>query len=315
MAKQPSIFSNIRLSSLLTGIGAVLTGTACASLTGNSELIPASLCILFVVFAQLGSNFYYRYLDISRQYGGYIDTRIRNKSNKAASNILKECSIGMFLIAGTIGLTAAGMGGWWTLLLGAFIIIAAWLTFGGSNPLLRTPFGVFCSFILFGPVCVIGTCLLQVVHENINHIDWNYMIPSVYMGVVIGLMSINATMLYGYANYTTDLRNSKVTFVGAIGRKYSRIVFLLNGFLYTAITVVMCIQLHLDLNGLDMLPSVICLLIDIYIWWQMRTLPRYQYHQLIDLGNFNVFLMGLLSYIIFEITGTPDLSHMRFFGI
>ena len=315
MAKQASLFSKVRFSSLMMGIGAVLAGTACASLSGNSELIPATLCLLFVVFAQQGANFYYRYHDMSRNSGGHIDQRIISKSKKGSINILRECSFAMFLMALMIGFTLASMGGWWTIVIGIFTFLAAWMTCGGSNPLLRTPFGVVCSFILFGPVCVIGTCLLQVMHESGERIDWSYLVPSFYMAVVIGLMCINATLLYGYANYTTDLRNSKVTLVGAVGRKIGRYIFLLNGFIYTAVTVGMCLQLHLELNGVDMLPSLICLIIDIYIWWQMRTRPRYQYHQLIDLGNFNVLLMGLLSYIIFEITGKPDLSNMTFFGL
>ncbi|MDE6793179.1 MAG: prenyltransferase [Muribaculaceae bacterium] len=315
MARTTSVFTKVRFSSLLMGIGGVLAGTACAALSGNSEIIPASLCMLFVIFLQQAANFYYRYHDLSRNSGGHIDQRILTKSKKGSFNFLKEASIAMALIALMIGLTIASMGGWWTFIIGIFILLVAWLACGGSNPLLRTPFGVICSFIIFGPVCVIGTCLLQVMHESTERITWSYLIPAVYMGVVMGLMSFNATLLYGYANFTTDLRNSKVTLVGAVGRRMGRIIFLINGFLYTAITIVMCLELHLDLNGVDMLPSVICLLIDIYIWWQMRTRPRYQHQQLIDLGNFNVFLMGLLSYIIFEITGTPDLSRMTFFGL
>lgn len=314
MARTP-LFSKARFSSLLMGIGAVLAGTACASLVGQSELIPATMCLLFVIFAQQGANFYYRYLDLTRNSGGDIDRRIITKDKTAGSTFLKECAIAMFLLALMVGFTIASMGGWWTIVVGIFVFFAAWLTCGGSNPLLRTPFGVVCSFILFGPVCVIGTCLLQIVHEANERTVWTDLIPSLYMSVVIGLMCINATLLYGYANYTTDLRNSKVTLVGAIGRKAGRWLFLINGFLYTGVTVWMCLQLNLRLNGVDMLPSLICLLIDIYIWWQMRVRPRYQYYQLIDLGNFNVFLMGLLSYIIFEITGVPDLSRLTFFGI
>lgn len=315
MPVQQSLFSRVRFSSLMMGIGGVLAGTACASLSGNSEVIPATLCILFVILAQQAGNFYYRYYDMTRKSGGHIDSRIVKKEKKSSINVLRECSIGMALLALMISFPIVSMGGWWTILLGVFIFLTGWLACAGSNPLLRTPFGVVCSFILFGPVCVIGTCLLQLVHESKGHIDWTYLVPAIYMGVVIGLMCINATLLYGYANFTTDLRNSKVTLVGAVGRRIGRYIFLINGFLYTAITIVMFLQLHLELNGVDLIPSIVCLLIDIYIWWQMRTRPRYLYYQLIDLGNFNVFLMGLLSYIIFEITGKPDLSHMTFFGL
>lgn len=315
MPLHATIFSKVRFSSLMMGIGGVLAGTACASLSGNSELIPATLCFLFVIFAQQSGNFYYSYFDMSHKGGGHIANRMVQKGKKSSLNILRECSIAMLLLTVMIGFPLVSMGGWWTILLGVFIFLTGWLSCGGSNPLLRTPFGVVCSFILFGPVCVIGTCLLQVVHESKGHIEWSYLIPAIYMGIIIGLMCVNSTLLYGYANLTTDLRNSKVTLIGAVGRRIGRYIFLMNGILYTLITVVMFMQLHLELNGVDFIPSIVCLLVDIYIWWQMKVRPRYLYYQLIDIGNFNVLLMGLLSYIIFEITGNPDLSHMSFFGL
>lgn len=293
----------------------MLAGTACASLTGNSELLPASLCILFVVFAQLSANFYYRYHDLRYHCGTDIDRRIRQHATNAPLNVLREASFAMLLLAVMIGCVIATMGGWWTVIVGLFIFIATYLTCGGSAPLLRTPFGPVSSFILFGPVCVLSTCLLQVTHEEKELVNWSYMVPALYMSVIIGLMAVNATLLYGYANYMSDLRNSKVTLSGAIGRKASRMVVLVNGFLYTIITIAMCVQLDLHLNGVDMIPSFLCLGVDLYIWWQMKALPRHELGKLVDLGNFNVFLMGLLSYIVYEITGATDISRMTILGL
>lgn len=315
MKRLPPVLANAHLSSLMLGTGAALSGIACASLTGNSEMLPATLCIIFAIFAQQAGNFYYRFFDIRNQCGKDIDSRIAEKSVKTPSfTILKECSVAMVMLSAMVGFAIASMGGWWTLPVGIFIAVAGWLSCGSSMPLLRTPFGVVCSFILFGPVCVVATCLLQVMHESTGRVVWTYLFPSFYMAVVIGLMCVNATIVYGYANYYNDLRNSKVTIVGALGRRNSRILFFTNGIVYTAVTVAMCLQLHLDIKGLDMMPSIICFLIDLYIWWQLRTRPRYQIEPLIDLGNFNVLLMGLMSYMVFEITGTPDLSQFTLFG-
>ena len=299
----------------MMGIGCVLMGTACAALRGNTEILPATLCIIFVVLMQMGGNFHYRYYDIVHSCGTEIDSRIANRSSKESPAILKECSFACALLAAMCGLSIATMGGVWALIVGIFTALIAWLTMGGSMPLLRTPYGIICSFILFGPICVITTSLIQSMHEAAEPLNWFDITPSLYMSIVMGLMCVNATMLYSYSNFYSDRRNSKETVVVAIGRKPTRILFMLNSVIYTVVTIFMCLQLHLPLNGLDMLPSSLCFIIDIYIWWQMKTRPRYQLKTLVDVGNFNVFLMGLLSFLIFELTGIPDDSTLTFFGV
>lgn len=42
-------------------------------------------------------------------------------------------------------------------------------------------------------------------------------------------------------------------------------------------------------------------------------LPRYKLTSLIPIGTLNVLIMGLLSFLIFKITGVPDRSHFTFF--
>jgi len=299
----------------MMGIGCVLMGTACAAIHGNTEVLPATLCMIFVVFMQMAANFYYRYYDIAHSCGNAIDSRIASHSTKEPRGILKECSFACLLLAAMCGLSIATMGGIWALIVGFFIVLIVWLTVGGSMPLLRTPYGIVCPFILFGPICVITTSLIQSMHEATEPLNWFDITPSLYMSIVMGLMCVNATMLYSYSNFYSDRRNSKETFVAAVGRKPTRIIFMINSIIYTVVTIFMCLQLHLPLNGLDMLPSTLCFIIDIYIWWQMKTRPRYQLKSLVDVGNFNVLLMGLLSFLIFELTGTPDDSTLTFFGI
>lgn len=299
----------------MMGTGSVLAGTACAALHGNTEILPASLCLIFVVFVQMAGNFYYRYYDITNSANGAATQRFAGHSSKDSASILKECSFASALLAGMSGLTLAAMGGVWVLSVGIFTSLIIWLTVGGSLPLLRTPYGILCPFILFGPICVISTSLIQSMHEASEPLNWFDITPSLYMAIVMGLMCVNATMLYSYSSYYADKRIHKETFVATVGRKMARLVFLGNSIVCTAVTIAMCLQLHIAVNGLDMLPSAICFIIDIYIWWQMKNMPRYQLRTLVDIGNFNVLLMGLLSFLIFELTGTPDDSTLTFFGM
>lgn len=299
----------------MIGAGAVFAGTAAAAIRGNTEFLPATLCLFFVIFAQLSANFYYRYFDEKNRCGNTIDLHISSRKRPENISILKECSMGMSLLAAMTGLAIVAMGGWWTILLGAFILAAGWISSGGSLPLLRTPYGIVCSFVLFGPVCVISTSMIQSMHEANEPLNWFDITPSLYMGIIIGLMAVNSTILYGYASYYRDLRNSKDSFVTACGRRVARIVFIANGVLYTAVTIGMCLSLDLRITSLEMIPTIMCLLIDIYIWHQMKSLPRHKTGRLIHLGNLNILIMGLLSFIIFEITGIPDDSQLTFFGI
>lgn len=212
-----------------------------------------------------------------------------------------------------VGFGLIWMSGWWVLVVGIAVMILAWFSCGGNMPLLRTQYGILISFILFGPLCVITTSLVQSSHETRQMYNWFDLGPAIYMSVAIGFMAANANLLYGYSSYLTDLRNSKMTFVTTYGRKATRVLFLINGLLYTAVSVLMCVNLHLDLSGLYMIPTAICFIIDIYIWWKMSHTPRYKLTKLIPLGTFNVLLMGLLSLIVFMITGVPDDSRFTFF--
>ncbi|MDE6095877.1 MAG: prenyltransferase [Muribaculaceae bacterium] len=315
MSPRRSIFSSLRLSSLMLGIGCVLAGTACAALHGNTEILPASICLIFVVFAQMAGNFYYRYYDLTNSPGAGISQRLEGHSAKDSALILKECSFACALLAAMSGMTIAAMGGVLILSVGLFTSLIAWLGLGGSVPLLRTPYGIVCPFILFGPICVITTSLLQSMHEAEEPLNWFDIAPALYMSIVMGLMCVNATMLYGYANYHADRRDSKQTLAATVGRKKTRSVFLANSVVVAAISIAMCVQLNLAVNGIDFIPAVICFSLNIYIWQRMKKENDTQLRSLIDMGNFNVLLMGLISFIIYELTGAPDDSTLTFFGI
>lgn len=312
MSPIKDFITNRSQSSLMMGVGAVFAGMASAALHGNFEYLQATLCLLFVIFLQLSGNYYYLYYDESQGCGNFIGTDTNDKP-ALYIRMLREFSCGVFMMAIMAGLVMAAMGGWWVFIVGLVIIGISWLTCGGSLPLLRTPFAVIPTFILFGPLCVITTSLIQSSYETKEMFNWFDMAPAIYMSVVIGLMAVNAYLLYCYSTIVTDLRNSKYTFANQFGRTATRVLFFCNGLAYTAVSIFMCINLHLDLKGIDMLPSTLCFIIDLYIWWKMRTLPRHKLVKLIPLGTLNILIMGVLSFIIFIITGTPDDSKFTFF--
>lgn len=304
-------------TALLMGAGAVFAGTAAAGLHGNLEYLPATLCLLFVCFMQLAGNYYYLYYEENHTKGWTAGRKMLRHGYEVRGNVspfmLREFSFGMSLLAAMVGFSLVYMSGWWALVVGIVILILSWFSCGGEKPLLRTPAGILVTFILFGPICVITTSLLQSSHEARVMYNWFDLGPAIFMSVVVGLMCANVCLLYGYSTFLTDQRNGKTTFVTQYGRKVTRIVFFINGILFTAVSVWMCINLHLDHIWLYLIPSIVCFIINLYIWRRMTTTPRYQLAELVKFGTINVLVMGVLSYLIFEFTGVPDDSKFTFF--
>lgn len=299
----------------MVGAGCTLAGMGAASLYGNLKVLPATLCLCFAAFAQLSANMANRYFDERNFLGGSIDQKISTEPQPTASWMLKECAVSMFLLAIMVGLAILTMCGWWVLPIGIFIIIAGWMCCNGAAPLMRTPFSPFIAFVMFGPVCVISTYLVQTVPDAIRPVGWDEVEPAVYISVAYGLLAANSNIVYNYAQYYSHLRNCRSSLVTEIGRRNSRFLFLVLSVLMFCTALVMCLTLDLHLRGLDFSPAFVALGINIYIWYKMRTLPRYQLPQLIDVANFNVLITALLCFIIFSITGRPDDNPSTYFGL
>lgn len=257
---------SINPESLLIGVSTVLAGSAAAGLHGNLEILPAILCMLFAVFAQMASNLAHRYMDECTNSGENIDDKISGVSESGIPTkiILKEGFISVMLITIMIGCAIATMTGWWAFVLGLIIFLIGWVTNAGPM-LVRTPWSLLSTFLLFGPIGVIGTSLVQSLHEATDPLGWYDLSPAIYIGCVMGFMTANCHIVYNFASYHADRRNSKRTFSIAFGRKAARILFIINGLAAFFLMLSMCLNLKPEKWGLDMIAPSISLLINIYM--------------------------------------------------
>lgn len=314
-AKKDSFWKNINSSSLLVGAGCVLAGWAAATMHGNLEIFPATLCMFFAVFAQLSANMYSRYYDESHSLGVAIDRKISPTAKKPNPILMRECGAAMFLLSIMTGLALLTMGGWWILIVGIFIIASGWLCCMGEYPLMRSPYSPLCAFVLFGPVCVIATSVIQSNHEATETLSWFDISPALFLAPAMGLMAANSTIAYNFRDYYTHLRNSRISIVTGLGKKNARLVFLINSVIFLALMVACVIYFRFKYNGLGLIAPCISFLIYLYIWKKMKTLPRYKVGELVEIANINVFIMGLISFIVFTFTGEPDDSVKIYFDL
>ncbi len=316
MGKPEPLWKAFNGSSLMMGVGAVMAANGAANLHGNAEFFPASVCLLFVIFAQLSANCFYRYHDM-------VYTRILNERERLRAErthpgydrklFYKVFSSASLLMAVMVGTALIGMGGWWFACVGAFILIAGYLMVGGSTPIILTPWSSLFSFLLFGPVAVISTGMIQSLHEASDPLSWFDIGPLIYMSITIGLMAANSNLVYNYSTYFIDKYNQRDTFTAIFGRKATRIVFLVNSVLALLVFCGTRYDLALDRPWVGMLPAIVCFGVNIYIWWKMKTAPRYKLQRLAEWVCFNMLLMGILATIVSSYIGTPDDSYMRLF--
>lgn len=213
----------MRLRTLPVSIAGVMGGVACALTYGTFRLLPAIICLLFAVLEQIVSNFANEYYDykagIDRQgregfRRGVTEGDITPLAMKRATYILLglDCLLGCSLII---------WGGWWMLLVGAFIAVFALAYSAGPFPLSRIGLGDVAVVIFYGIVPVVFTAYL------VSGIADNLLL-TLPIGFALGLLADNVLIVNNYRDMDDDRAVGKVTTVVLFGRRFMRAIYFAN---------------------------------------------------------------------------------------
>lgn len=297
----------------MVGAGSALAGMASAFLHGNGEVLPGILCVVFAMLAQLCANLYRRYYMLNKLMGQPLGWKLPSKPANDQAMLLRTGSIVALLLTLMVGFTIAGMGGWWAAIVGAFIIIGGWLCAGGKHPIMRTPWSWLAGFIFFGPVCVMSTSYLEISHDATTPNDLWDILPAIYASCIMGLMAVNANLVYNYIDAEKDTELGRKSMISKLGKKTSMAFFFTNGLLFSLILLWSCFVLDLGHEWIGVTACVLCFLINLYAWIRLVTQPVERLHNLPDITNFNVLLMGILLLLVALTTGSADESAQIFF--
>lgn len=299
------------------GVGSVMTGCGAAALQANFEPIAASLCFLFVIAAQVTGNFAHNYYDEKYGFGDTLDQYIHTYRDLAykPEAVFREAMIAGLIVCGMLGLTIAAMAGWWVLILGGVIALAVALDFCIPSPLVRTPWGIVVTFLLFGPIGVIGTSLAQSQHEAVGSIfSWHDLGPAVYLSVVAGVMACNCHLAHSYASFQKDSDNSKNTLTVRYGQAPTRTLFLINMLLMVGVMLALFLVYHPTRWGVTFIGSLCCLPGYVYVWRRMtRVRDSHQWSNLIKITCYSMLVLSIVVFVAFLITGRHETSHLQYF--
>ena len=226
----------MRLRTLPVSAAGVLAGCAVALAYNNFNWLPALICLVFALAAQIVSNFANEYFDFKNGLDhkgrqgfrrGVTEGDITPESMKRAMTALlaADCLLGLTLIHG---------GGFWLIAVGILIAIAAFAYSAGPWPLSHHGLGDEAVVVFYGIVPVTLTAYLQCG-------DWtggsmaaslgDMWKMAVIVSLGVGLLGANVLTVNNVRDVRDDARVGKRTKAVIFGPKAMKISYIICAYL------------------------------------------------------------------------------------
>jgi 1,4-dihydroxy-2-naphthoate octaprenyltransferase len=209
-----------RPKTLPAAVGPVLVATALASADGRFVPGPALAALIGALLLQIGSNFANDYFDFFK--GADNEGRLGPVRVTASGLIqphqLRWGMVVVFGLAALVGLYLIYVGGWPILVVGVASIVAAIAYTGGPFPFGYYGLGDLFVFIFFGLVAVCGTYYVQALTVTPT---------ALIVAVPVGVLITNILVVNNLRDIDTDRRAGKRTLAVVMGRRATRIEYLI----------------------------------------------------------------------------------------
>ncbi len=230
MSKMKCWVEAMRLRTLPVSLAGVLFGVAMAVADGGFKAVPALLCFLFALLAQIASNFANEYYDFKAGLDrvgrdgprrGVTEGDITPGAMKAAT----FATLGAACVTGCV--LVALYGQWWMYVVGVLTALAVIAYSAGPYPLSRNGLGEVAVVFFFGIIPVTLTYYLET----------GIMSAAVVAASAgIGLMGANVLIVNNYRDADDDAAVGKRTLAVKLGRNAVAVIYLLNGILALVLT-------------------------------------------------------------------------------
>lgn len=280
----------MRLRTLPVSVAGVIAGTGCAAWQGGFRPVPALICLVFAITAQIASNFaneYYDFINGLDKKGREGFRRGVTEGDLSASAMLRAT---YWLIAADsiLGLSLIYWGGWWLMIPGIFIALFAVAYSGGPWPLSHHGLGDLAVIVFFGIVPVTLTCYVQDSRAA-------FALPTVLASVAIGLMGANVLIVNNYRDMADDKAAGKRTTVVIFGQPFMARTYFVSGLLALALVG---IGFGRSLGWLLLVPAIPYFALHILIWRRLRIASGAGLNPLLGLTAINLFIFSLLLTIV-----------------
>ncbi|MDR0744150.1 MAG: 1,4-dihydroxy-2-naphthoate octaprenyltransferase [Tannerella sp.] len=272
-----------RPKTLAASVGPVLVACALAYRNGAFQWIPALLCLFVALFAQIASNLANDYFDFKKG----ADGKERLGQARAVASgwiepeaMLKATFIVLFLACACgCGLLFYGSG--WLILVGIAIALCVPAYSAGPYPLAYNGWGDVCVLLFYG---IIPLCFTYYVQAGA--FTWT----AFWLSLSMGFLSVNILIVNNYRDYEQDAAVGKRTTIVLFGRKFGRILYLINAIL--AVVFAFPVYLYRD-KGIWFL-FLFFLMLQLFTWQDLRRISGSGLNQTLEQTSRNVLLFALL---------------------
>lgn len=218
----------MRLRTLPVSVAGVIAGCGCAAYYGGFSLLPALICLVFAILAQIASNFANEYYDYKNGFDkkGREGFRRGVTEGDISPEAMKRATYSLLAVDALLGCSLIYWGGWWLIAVGIAIAIFALAYSAGPYPLSHHGWGDVTVVIFFGVVPVILTAWLQTG-------SWDIMPLALPLSVGTGMLAANVLIVNNYRDMEDDQACGKHTTVVIFGRPAMLTVYMTMGIVGT----------------------------------------------------------------------------------
>lgn len=211
----------MRPKTLPASFVSVLLASSLAFVERSFNWLPASICLIFALLMQIGTNFANDYLDAIR--GTDTEQRLGPRRAVATGLIspgtMKRAAGSVLAVGFFVGLGLIPFGGWWLLPIGVASVACAWLYTGGPYPLAYNGLGDVFVILFFGLVAVGCSYYVQAAAVSTN---------ALILGLGCGALINNLLVVNNYRDIEEDRAARKRTLVVLLGRRFARVQYLIS---------------------------------------------------------------------------------------
>ncbi len=229
----------MRLRTLPVSASGVLLAIGIAVWQNHFRWIPAILCLVFALMAQVVSNFANEYYDYRRgaDKKGRVGPRRGVTEGDIVPTSLRNVTYLTLAIACLVGCGLIPYGGWQMIPVGIMIAVFALAYSAGPYPLSYHGLGELTVFLFYGMVPVIFS--YYVIAGRMDAL-------AVLGGITIGFMGVNVLLVNNYRDMDDDIDAGKRTAVVIFGRKLAAAAYLFNGFMAIAMLSPLWLMIYLN---------------------------------------------------------------------
>lgn len=278
-----------RLRTLPVSVAGVVAACGLALWHGTFEWLPAMLCFIFAVMAQIVSNFANEYYDFKRgaDKKGRVGPRRGVTEGDIKPGTLKVVTYATLAVACAVGCCLIPYGGWWLIAVGVFIAVFALAYSAGPYPLSYHGLGDVAVLFFFGIVPVNLTYYVQ--SGALFSLD-------VFLAsVAIGLMGVNVLIVNNYRDMDEDSAVGKRTSVVILGRKAAAAIYLLDGY----VAMALLFPVWSAVTWVAWIIPALYVVLHTLIWRKLVALTGASLNPLLGMTAVNMLLLAVLMTLYF----------------